>query len=765
MTITTTPAPIDSSILGAQLRDGGCHFALWAPRATRVELALVASDKSQINYDLQKNADGVWVTFVPDVKAEQRYGYRVHGEWNPDAGMRFNPAKLLVDPYARAITAGVDYSGPILDHTPESNYLPDPVDSSGSVPLSVVVAPTPPPRPLATPRPLDELVIYEAHVKGYTRLHPAVPEHLRGTYAGLAYPAVVEHLVNQGINAVELLPVHHFISEPFIVGRGMTNYWGYNTLGYFAPHAAYCSVGTLGEQVREFKQMVAALHDAGIAVILDVVYNHTGEGGHGGPTLSFRGIDHSGYYRLTNDLHNDYDVTGCGNSVDTSHAGVLAMVLDSLRYWVSEMGVDGFRFDLASELIRDAQHHVDQNHAFKQAIAQDPVLKDIIMIAEPWDMGPYGYQVGNWGEGWSEWNDQFRNYFRDFWRGATSGVQQLATRLCGSPDLFDKPGRTAAASVNFITAHDGFTLRDLVTYDVKHNDANGEGNRDGNDDNRSWNCGWEGETTDPAITKLRHRQVKNMMASMLLSIGVPMITAGDEMGRTQDGNNNAYCQDSPVSWVHWDTRDTWGDVSDLTRTLLNLRERYPVLRSTEFRTHSEVLDAEGRGLGRVDLAWMDGWHGEMSEEDWHDPGRKHLGMYVSDADSAFLTWINGSEHDIPIRMPWQPWGGSFTVLATSAEREEFPENPMVQGQELTLPARSVTLIQCEVVNSAEQLAPRKPAIGATQADDAGSDAAAAGDGAAPVPVQPEVLDPAHNVDPAAVNLPASEQLTAEAQPS
>ena len=387
--------------------------------------------------------------------------------------------------------------------------MPDERDSFAAVPLSVVVGDTPPP---TAARPADpdwrRRVLYELHVKGYTRLHPAVPEHLRGTYAGLAYPAVVQHLVDLGVTAVELLPVHHFVSEPFLIGRGLSNYWGYNTLGFFAPHAAYGSVGTLGQQVREFKEMVTALHAAGIEVILDVVYNHTGEGGHEGPTLAFRGLDHVGYYRLTDDQRNDYDVTGCGNSVDTSEPGVLRMVLDSLRYWVTEMGVDGFRFDLVSTLLRDERHHVDQDHPFKVALRDDPVLSRVKLIAEPWDMGPYGYQVGAFGPGWSEWNDRFRNYVRDFWRGNTHGVSELALRLSGSPDIFDRDARTTSASVNFVTAHDGFTLRDLVTYDVKHNGANGESNRDGTDDNRSWNCGVEGETDDPQVNALRHRQAQ-----------------------------------------------------------------------------------------------------------------------------------------------------------------------------------------------------------------------------------------------------------------
>ena len=495
---TPLPVPADTSVLGAHLQDGGAIFGVWAPRATRVELVLVGQDLVQTNHDMHLGEDGVWTAHVPGVGAEQRYGYRVHGDWNPAAGTRFNPAKLLLDPYARAITGGVDYSGPILDHTPESNYVPDRQDSIAAVPLSVVVGNSPPPKPIARPTPMAETVLYELHVKGYTRLHPAVPEHLRGTYAGLAYPAIVQHLVDLGVTAVELLPVHQHVSEPFLIGRGLSNYWGYNTLGYFAPHAAYGSVGTLGQQVREFKEMVTALHAAGIEVILDVVYNHTGEGGHEGPTLAFRGMDHLGYYRLTDDQHNDYDVTGCGNSVDTSEPGVLRMVLDSLRYWVTEMGVDGFRFDLVSTLLRDERHHVDQEHPFKIALRDDPVLSKVKLIAEPWDMGPYGYQLGAFGPGWSEWNDRFRNYIRDFWRGNTHGVSELALRLSGSPDIFDRDGRSPSASVNFVTAHDGFTMRDLVTYNVKHNGANGESNRDGTEDNRSWNCGVGGRDRRPA---------------------------------------------------------------------------------------------------------------------------------------------------------------------------------------------------------------------------------------------------------------------------
>lgn len=706
--MATPDAAPDTSVLGSRLRDGGAEFGLWAPRAERVELSLIDNQAKQTNVDLTRRADGVWTVFVPGIKAEQRYGYRVHGAWDPSSGQRFNPAKLLLDPYARAITGGVDYSGPIQDHTAESHYLPDPVDSSAAVPWSVVVEQTPPPRPIKQRRPLSECVVYETHVKGYTRMHPGVPEHLRGNYGGLAYPAVIDHLVETGINAVQLLPVHHFVSEPFVIRRGLSNYWGYNTLGFFAPHAFYSTVGTLGEQVTEFKNMVSALHDAGIEVFLDVVYNHTGEGGHEGPTLSFRGIDHGAYYRLTNDMRNDYDVTGCGNSVDTSNPWVLELVLDSMRYWVTEMGIDGFRFDLATTLIRDDQQHVDQNHEFKRRIAADPTFAGIKMIAEPWDLGPYGYQVGNWGPGWSEWNDRYRNFVRDYWRGAIPGVQELATRLSGSADIFDRPGRNLQACVNFVTAHDGFTMRDLVTYDVKHNEANGESNRDGANDNRSWNSGVEGETDDPAIVALRHRQVKNLMATLLLSTGVPMITAGDEIGRTQNGNNNAYCQDSPLSWVHWETKESWGDVHALTAELLRLRAEHAVLRPERFRYHSEVLDADGNGLGRVDLTWMDGWDGEMGEDDWHDGGRKLLGMYVSDANEAFLTWFYAGDHAIEIRMPVQPWGSAFQVVAHTGVDGELPTEPVLAGHKMTLPPRCVVMMKAEVATKAADIVPTPP---------------------------------------------------------
>ncbi len=698
MTLPIDAGPADSSVLGAKVRDGGTNFALWAPRADRVELALVGKDRRQTNFDMEADPDGVWQVFVPGVGAEQRYGFRVHGSWAPEKGLRFNPAKLLVDPYARAITGGVDYLGPIRDHITGSNFEPDPTDSFAAVPLSVVVEDSPPPVPLTKPLDPSQVVVYETHLKGFTQLHPLVPEHLRGTYAGMAYPAVIDYLKELGVNAIEFLPLHHFVSEPFTVGRGLVNYWGYNTLGFFAPHAPYSSSGTLGQQVVEFKQMVSALHEAGIAVILDVVYNHTAEGGHEGPTLSFRGIDHAGYYRLTDDLRNDYDVTGCGNAVDTSKRGVLDLVLDSLRYWVRDMGVDGFRFDLCTTLIRDQRHHVDQSHEFKRRIANDPVLKRALMISEPWDMGPYGYQVGRWGRGWAEWNDRYRGFTRDFWRGAISGVQELATRLAGSADMFEHDGRAAWSSVNFVTAHDGFTMRDVVTYDLKHNEHNQERNRDGADDNRSWNHGYEGETDDETINLARRRTIRNMMTMLLLSSGTPMLLAGDEMGRTQAGNNNAYCQDSTVSWVNWHNLDEWQDLHRLTRRLLRLRAEHQVLRSSQFRSRKEVSDDRGRGLGRTQSAWFTESGTELNEGQWHDGGRRSLGMYLSDLNEAFFIFIHGGHDTLPVKLPGEPWSSGYRLIAHTGEDDELRVRAIAPGTTLDIPGRTIVIFQCTVAN-------------------------------------------------------------------
>lgn len=690
--------------LGAEVVEGGVVFRLLAPNARRVQLCLVDSRYEQTNLEMTSWDDDVWSLFVPDIGDGQLYGYRVHGVWNPAAGQRSNPNKLLVDPYARAITGGVDYRGPIYDHLMTDVYRPDSRDSFGSVPLSVVVAETAPPEPIERRRPLAESVIYELHVRGFTRLHPAVPEHLRGTYSGLVYPEVIEHFQSLGVTAVELLPVHHFTSEPFVALKGLTNFWGYNTLGYFAPHAGYGQRGGIASQVCEFKNMVTALHRAGIEVILDVVYNHTAEGGQEGPTLSFRGIDQSGYYRSSSDGAVDHDVTGCGNSVDTSHSMAQQLVLESMAYWVTEMGVDGFRFDLATTLMRDGAHHVDMNHPLKRAIEADPRFKGIKMIAEPWDVGPFGYQVGNYGPGWSEWNDRFRDHVRDFWCGNPGGVRELATRLAGSGDIFDSPGRGPESSINYVTAHDGFTMRDLVSYDVKHNQANGESNRDGTDNNRSWNHGWEGPTDDPAINDLRARQVLNLMATLILANGTPMITAGDEMGRTQQGNNNAYCQDSPISWVNWDVDTRWNEVHQRVSELIALRARNPLLRTDRYLYHKDILDPHGFNLERVDLTWMDGHNGQMGEDAWHDPERRLLGMYQSNDTDAWLVWFHSGDRPLDIKVPKLPWGRSFEIVWHSVRTEELPEGALTAGADWTIPPRCVVVIRAEVPDTARELA-------------------------------------------------------------
>ncbi len=696
--------PLDTSRLGAKVEKDGVSFGLWAPHAKRVELSLVDLMKNQRNVEMRVDGQGIWHVFVPGIGEGQEYGYRVHGDWAPSRGRRFNPARLLLDPYARAVTSGIDYRGPIHDHLAHDDFRPDATDSFGAVPLSVVVADTPAPPPVAGGRrPMAESVIYEMHVRGFTKMHPLVPEHLRGSYAALAYPDVISYLLDTGITAVELLPIHHYASEPFIAHKGLSNYWGYNTLSFFAPHAYYATRGTLGNQVTEFKAMVAALHDAGIEVILDVVYNHTAEGGHEGPTLSMRGIDHAGYYRLTDDLRDDYDVTGCGNSVNSSTPMVRQLIVDSLRYWVEHMGVDGFRFDLATTLFRDSQHHFVHDHPLRQQINSDPVLSGVKLIAEPWDIGPYGYQLGSFGPGWSEWNDRFRDHVRDYWKSTVHGVQELATRLSGSSDVFQHSGRPPQASINFVTVHDGFTMRDLVSYDVKHNSANGEGNRDGSDNNRSWNHGFEGESDDPAINDLRARQVLNMHATQVLAAGTPMILAGDEFGRTQKGNNNAYCQDSPLSWVDWTPDARWQGVRSRLVDLLRLRAKHPLLRPDHYLHHTDVINGHGENLGRVDLTWFNDYGAQMTEQDWHDGSRRLLGMYVSDEANAFLAWFHSGADPIDVTLPGLPWAAHLKIIWHSAGTDELPTDELSPGSVLMVPGRCVVLMRCDVPTTAAEL--------------------------------------------------------------
>ncbi|MDT0455335.1 glycogen debranching protein GlgX [Streptomyces sp. DSM 41527] len=719
--------------LGARYRTGpdgiaGTNFALWAGGAEAVELCLFDDAERETRHALTELTHEIWHGFLPGVHPGQRYGYRVHGRWDPWSGARWNPAKLLLDPYARAVDgdfgartepsgAGSALPAQLYGHVrdwPEQHVadtVRDDRDSAPYVPKGVVVGEDTgdeggvdewqDDRRPKTPWP--DSVLYELHVRGFTMRHPGIPERLRGTYAGLAHPAALEHLVRLGITAVELLPVHQFAHEDHLVRRGLRNYWGYNSVGYFAPHAGYAATGTRGQQVGEFKRMVRALHDAGIEVILDVVYNHTAEAGELGPTLSLRGIDNRGYYRLAGEARRYADYTGCGNTLHVVQPHVLRLITDSLRYWVTEMGVDGFRFDLAAALAR-SMHDVDMLSPFLAVIAQDPVLRRVKLIAEPWDVGSGGYQVGAFPPLWTEWNDRYRDTVRDFWRGAQHDVRDLGYRLSGSSDLYAWGGRRPYASVNFITAHDGFTLRDLVTYEHKRNADNGEGNRDGTGDNRSWNCGAEGESDDREVRALRRRQLRNLLTTLLLSTGVPMLVAGDEMGRTQHGNNNAYCQDNETSWLDWSLLDDpeWRPLAGLAARLIALRRAHPVLRRRAFfsgRPHQQG--------GLRDLAWFTADGTEMTEQDWYTPGAT-LGMYLSgndisqrDArgirlvDDSFLAVLHAADRPCPFTLPGPPWARAYELLVDTA-REDQPEAtqpPYPAGGSLTLAGRSVVLFR------------------------------------------------------------------------
>ncbi|WP_371662706.1 glycogen debranching protein GlgX [Streptomyces sp. NBC_00280] len=716
-----TPMP-----LGARFRTGpdgvsGTNFALWAGGAEAVELCLFGeveegdggTGEVETRVPLTELTHEIWHGFVPGVMPGQRYGYRVHGRWDPWTGARWNPAKLLLDPYARAVDGDFELPPEVYGHVRDwpqqqvADTVRDDRDSAPFVPKGVVVHDDAPDDEWADDRrpktPWADSVIYEVHVKGFTKLHPDIPEELRGTYAGLAHPAAIEHLTKLGVTAVELLPVHQFAHEDHLLRRGMKNYWGYNSIGYFAPHAGYAATGTAGQQVGEFKRMVRALHAAGIEVILDVVYNHTAEADEHGPTLSLRGMDNRGYYRLQSDARRYADYTGCGNTLHVVQPHVLRLITDSLRYWVTEMGVDGFRFDLAAALAR-SMHDVDMLSPFLAVIAQDPVLRRVKLIAEPWDVGSGGYQVGAFPPLWTEWNDRYRDAVRDFWRGALPDVRDLGYRLSGSSDLYAWGGRRPYASVNFVTAHDGFTLRDMVSYERKHNEANGEGNRDGTNDNRAWNCGTEGETDDEHVLALRRRQLRNLLTTLLLSTGVPMLVAGDELGRTQGGNNNAYCQDNEISWVDWSLLDDpgWRALTELTARLIELRHRHPVLRRRAFfsgRAHSAD--------GLRDLAWFTARGAEMTEGDWYAP-TETLGMYLSGSDipgrdargvpitdDSFLVILHTGDRPTNFALPAAPWAQRYEVVVDTS-REEQGEAPGVDcraGDEIGVPGRAVLLLR------------------------------------------------------------------------
>jgi glycogen operon protein len=616
---------------GATWDGAGVNFALFSENATGVELCLFdGPEKTQevARIPLKEQTDQVWHVYLPEARPGQCYGYRVHGPYASEEGHRFNPAKLLLDPYAKAIAGAIRWSDALFGYTighPDADLSRDERDSAAGLPKCVVVDPAFSWGNNALPRTLwHKALIYELQVKGFTAIHPHVPPELRGTYAGLTCPPVIDYLHALGITAVELMPVQQFVADKQLVDRGLTNYWGYNSIGFFAPDARLASSGVLGQQVHEFKTLVKTLHREGIEVILDVVYNYTGEGNHQGPTLCFRGIDNASHYRLVTDNQRYYmDYTGCGNTLNMTHPHALQLLMDSLRYWVLDMHVDGFRFDLASALAREL-HEVDRLGAFFDIIHQDPVLSQVKLIAEPWDLGEGGYQVGNFPLLWAEWNGEYRDTVRRFWRGDDDQVGALAYRLTGSGDLYERGGRRPYASINFITAHDGFTLHDLVSYNDKHNDANGEQNRDGHNENLSWNCGEEGPTNDPAILALRAQQQRNFLAALLLSQGVPMLQAGDEIGRTQQGNNNTYCQDNEISWVDWRLDRPRRDLLEFTRAVIKVFHDHPVLRRRKFSQGRHI-----RGSEVKDLAWFRPDGKEMTDEDWNNPLVRCLGLRLA----------------------------------------------------------------------------------------------------------------------------------------
>jgi isoamylase len=691
--------------LGATFDGRGTNFSIFSEHGHRMELCLFDEDGRETRVDLPEVTAHCFHGYIPDIIPGQRYGYRVHGPRAPAEGHRFNPNKLLIDPYAKAIDGQVQWDEAVYGYRfgdPDEDLSANDDDSGPFVPKAVVIQPFfdwgEDRRP---DTPLHKTMVYEVHVKGFTALHPTIPPELRGTYAGLATPEAIEHLLLLGVTAVELLPVHHFVNDHILVDRGLSNYWGYNTIGYFAPHSRYSSSGNAGQQVTEFKRMVRALHEAGIEVILDVVYNHTAEGNHLGPTLSFRGADNVAYYRLVEGDPRYYmDYTGTGNSLNMRHPQVLQLLMDSLRYWVLDMHVDGFRFDLAATLAREL-HDVDRLSAFFDVIQQDPVVSQVKLIAEPWDVGEGGYQVGNFPPLWSEWNGKYRDCMRDFWRGQEAGLSEFAYRITGSSDLYGD-SRRPSASLNFVTAHDGFTLNDLVSYNEKHNEYNGEGNADGESHNRSWNCGVEGETDDPEIIALREKQKRNFLATLFLSQGVPMLLGGDEMGRTQRGNNNAYCQDNEISWFDWSLRDENIALLGFTRRLMEFRRAHPVLRRRRW--------FQGRplhGSGVVDIGWFNPNGEQMSEEDWNEGWAKSLTVFLNgDAipsrgprgeritDDSLLLLFNGHHDALPFTVPGGPYGEQWDLVLDTA-RPDAPEgaDSYKAGDEVPLDGRSVVVLK------------------------------------------------------------------------
>jgi glycogen operon protein len=637
--------------LGASYDGSGTNFAIFSEVAERVELCLFSDDGTETRATLPEVDGFVWHGFLPSVEPGQRYGYRVHGAHDPATGQRCNPNKLLLDPYAKAIDGTFEWDQSLFGYDFGDPDSRNDDDSAAAMPKSVVISPffdwgvdQPPGHEYA------DSVIYEAHVKGLTQIHPDIPERIRGTYGAIAHPVIVDHLKTLGITAIELMPVHHFANDSTLIDKGLSNYWGYNTIGFFAPDSKYASNTTPGGQVQEFKAMVRALHEADIEVILDVVYNHTAEGNHMGPTLSMRGIDNAAYYRLVEDDQRFYmDYTGTGNSLNVSHPHSLQLIMDSLRYWVTEMHVDGFRFDLASTLAREF-YDVDKLSTFFELVQQDPTVSQVKLIAEPWDVGPGGYQVGNFPPQWTEWNGKYRDTVRDFWRGEDASLGEFASRLTGSADLYEHTARRPVASINFVTAHDGFTLRDLVSYNEKHNDANGEDNNDGESNNQSWNCGVEGPTDDAEVNSLRARQQRNFLITTLLSQGVPMLCHGDELGRTQHGNNNGYCQDNEITWVHWDQANT--DLVEFTGRAAAVRAEHPVFRRRR-----------DSGFGKSVAVYLNG-HGI--------PDRDARGQRIT--DDSFLLCFNAHHEPIEFTLPPEEFGAFWLPIIDTASASGEPEN-------------------------------------------------------------------------------------------
>ena len=698
------PWPGSPTPLGASWDGSGTNFAVHSSTAEAVELCLFDDGGDEVRIPLTERSGYVWHGYLPGVAPRQRYGFRIGGPFDPAAGQRHNASKLLLDPYARAICGEFRLHSAVFGSVPGRDGELEPRDSAPYVPRSVVVHDDfdwRGDRPPGTA--WCDSVIYEMHVKGFTARHPDIPAALRGTYAGLAHPAAIEHLLALGVTAVQLLPVHHFVSEPHLLRRGLTNYWGYNSVGFFAPHAGYSSSGSRGQQVGEFRAMVRALHEAGLEVLLDVVYNHTGEGDGRGPTLAFRGLDNAGYYRLDPDDPARYrNYAGTGSTLDVSQPHVLQLVMDSLRFWVRDMHVDGFRFDLAPALMR-GHSAVEPRAAFLQVVQQDPLLSRVKLVAEPWDIGDGGYQLGRFPAPWAEWNDRFRETARDAWRGYAGGVRELAYRLSGSSDVFDSAGRRPWASVNFVTAHDGFTLNDLVSYDDKHNEANGEGNRDGESHNRSWNHGVEGPTVDAEIVALRARQRRNMLATLLLSQGVPMLLHGDELGRTQGGNNNVYAQDNHVAWVDWERAKDFGVLTEFVSRLARLRAEHPVFRR---RRHFRGRPVKGSVI--EDIGWFTPAGEHMSDEDWESGFAKSVSVFLNgdgirepDArgervtDESFFLLFNGHHEPIDFVLPDLGAGERWHIEIDTAAPMLGDLEPRTAktGEPVPVDARSVQVLR------------------------------------------------------------------------